>query len=237
MVERHRGLGLAARLLVAAMLLSAVLINGCGSGSAGTVTGRVVDDLGNLLGGVTVSVGTASAQTSGNGTYTVVGAPLGSQALTAVLAHYAFTPQAVNIVSNQTLTVNLTGTFAEEAPVVTVTASPSQIAFEGGSSTLTMTATSPNSQPLTVALTAAGGVNVPLTSLGNGNYSAVVTLPANNTNANVVNTYVASANDLRITTDASATVTVAGLSSPSGVGNGTTPGGGGPPTPNIRHHR
>jgi len=91
-------------LLVASSLLSALA--GCGGGGGGggaaTVTGRVVDDGSQqAVANATARVGSASALTSGNGRFTIDGAPTGSQMLTVTAAGHDSSNLPLTVSSGQ----------------------------------------------------------------------------------------------------------------------------------------
>lgn len=226
----HRGKAV----LILGMLMSLVA-TGCGSGTPkiGTIAGRVVDDLGNGVASVHITVGALTTDTDGLGQFSVAGVSRGAHSVAAAKNGYTFTSSAVTVPGGGTVSTTITGVRSNAAPVLTASASPDTITFVGGNSTLSVTAADADGDALTVSLSGPDG-DVALTSLGSGQYSATVPLAANNSLVAQTYNYQFSASDGRATTRATVTVTVNGLNTPGDVGGGTNPGGGGPDVPNIR---
>jgi len=212
----------------------ALVAGGCGSGTPkiGSVAGTVLDDLGNPVAAVRITVGALFADTDALGGFTVTGVSTGAHSVAAAKAGYTFTTQSVMVPGGGTVTTAITGSRANNAPLVDASATPTTVTFVGGTATLLATVTDADNDAVTVTLTGPDGA-VALTDLGSGQYRAAVPLAANNSLAPLEHNYQFTANDGRATTRATVTVTVNGLQTPGDVDGGDTPEGGGPDVPNI----
>jgi hypothetical protein len=216
-----------------------LLLAACGGSSVttGTVTGRVSDTTGNALVGATVIIAGQSTTTDDLGDYTVTQVAPGTHSVAVALTLYSFNATNVSIVAGRTTSLNFTGTRTYTAPTMTFSATPTSLSFDGGQVVLSITVSDSDGDTPTLTLqTESNGTLTELsyTTTGSGTYTSTVTLPANSTYAAMPYVYVAVATDGTSSTTQSVTVTVAGLSSPTNVSNGTSVSSGGPPVPEIR---
>ncbi len=129
----RRGLVLAA--FVAALSLGPSGVPAAaGQGGAGSVTGAVLDELGGVLPGVTVTVRdaarglTRSTVTDAGGGYEIAGLPAGDYEVEARLAGFLGESSAVTVGDGAPRALNLTLAIAPLAETVTVTRSDQRLA-------------------------------------------------------------------------------------------------------------
>jgi hypothetical protein len=226
------------RVLTAAAAMATLAMVGCGSdggpvATPPTLSGVVIDGTGNRLSGVRIVVGQQQALSNTQGAFAITsGLALGPVTVAGTLTGYQIDPELVTL-ANGPNNVVLRARRTSQAPTVTVSALPATLTFIGGQTTITVTADDPEFDPLTVSGSSERGT-LAFTAIGYGLYQATLDLPGNAaTTARVYPVSVVVSDGInRI--QQSANVTVSGVGTPSGIDNGTTPGGGGPPIPNIR---
>lgn len=93
-----------------------------------SVSGQVLDTMGNPVSGVTVSTGGSNATTDGNGNYTITGLGEGSYTLTPSKEHYTFSPpsRGISVPPNRSAQ-NFIGTYIPPEPDLDV--SPASLTF------------------------------------------------------------------------------------------------------------
>lgn len=103
------------RILFCILLLFSLVIIGCGGGggstpptgpsgptgqSYSTVSGRIIDQNGNGVEGIKISLGSFTINTNSNGNFTISSVPYNSYTLSGAggnIGHYIFEPQSIDV--------------------------------------------------------------------------------------------------------------------------------------------
>ncbi len=119
---------------MALMILLGTSLVACGDdtdgGTKGTVHGVVTNSDPQAIEGATVTIGTASATTDINGTFTIADVPAGRASMTIVVSWYADRTESVTVMADQTIEVTVT---MNQAPLQVLAADQTLAVTHNGS--------------------------------------------------------------------------------------------------------
>ena len=190
-----------------------------GGPTTGTISGTVTDSSGTALSGVTVSIGTISVTTQGNGSYTLANVSAGTATVTASLAGFQTAAQTVTLTAGGTATANfalIAATTSAGAVTGTITNISNGAVLSGATVKWSAMAVSSNSSGVYTLNNVTGGTQT-ITASATGYLPRSVTVSVTGGGTSTLNFQLATAGIIKVTAtnssgaaDAGATISIQG---------------------------